>query len=108
VYHTHAPVQDSKIADNVYTHSIQTSFVMLLHQELLLLSPEVQQKVHEAVTPKHIVSDTKETHINAIASSNDPLSFANDETPSAPITDTHNLPPGSLIIQDPYEQYLSS
>jgi len=104
-YQTHAPVQDSKIADKVYTRSMKTSFVTLLHQELLLLSPEVRQKVREAVTPKCVVPDTKETHINTI---DDSLPFANEDTPSILIADTHNPPPGSLIIQDPYEQYLSS
>jgi len=84
---------------------MKTSFVTLSHQELLSLSPEVRQKVHEAVTPKRVMPDTKETHINTI---DDSLPFANDDTPSAAIVDTHEPPPGSLVIQDPYEQYLSS
>jgi len=103
-YRTHAPVQDSKIADEVYTCSMKTSFVTLSHQELLSLSPEVRQKVREAVTPKCVIPDTKETHINTI---DDSLPFANDDTPSAAIVDI-KPPPGSLVIQDPYEQYLSS
>jgi len=84
---------------------MKTSFVTLLHQELLSLSPEVCQNVCEAVTPKRVVPDTKETHINTIDNS---LPFANEDTPSVLIADTHNPPPSSLIIQDPYEQYLSS
>jgi hypothetical protein len=52
IYHTQAPVQNDKIAAEVFSRSMKTPIIMLTSEELLLLSPEVRMKWKEQVTSK--------------------------------------------------------
>jgi hypothetical protein len=64
-YCTQAPIHDPKITNNVYSHAMKDSTLTILHQELLSLSPEVQQKVKDAVLPKCIITgDLKDILLN--------------------------------------------
>jgi hypothetical protein len=64
-YHTQAPIHDPKIANNVYSRTMKDSTLTISHQELLSLSPEVRQKVKDAVSPKHIITgDSKDILLN--------------------------------------------
>ena len=105
-YRTQAPVQDPKIADDVFSRSMKTPFVTLSPQELWSLSPEVRQKVRDGVTPKRTTTtDPKEVLLAADdckdLSQEDDLPFATDPAFITP-------PTGSTIIADPYETYLST
>jgi hypothetical protein len=55
-YHSIAPVQDPRIAIDVYTRSMKAPFVTLTPEELMSISAEVRNKVREAVTPRRIQS----------------------------------------------------
>jgi hypothetical protein len=44
-YHTQAPIQDPKIAEEVFARTLKAPVVTLSLQELWALSPEVRQKV---------------------------------------------------------------
>jgi len=114
-YRTYAPVQDRKIADDVYARSMQTPCVTLTQQELLSLSPEVRQKVRDVVTPKRVVADNRDM-ATAVAKQyqavtiedepdeDDPMPFAE---PVAAISHV-DIVPVSVVVPDPYECYLST
>jgi hypothetical protein len=116
-YRTYAPIQDRKIAEDVYTRSMQTPCVTLTQQELLSLSPEVRQKVREVVTAKRVVTDVRDgvqqvaTQYQAVTVEDepdedeyDPLPFSE---PTISITQA-DITPVEVIVPDPYECYLSS
>jgi hypothetical protein len=72
-------------------------------QELLSLSPEVRQKVKDAVTPKHIATGEKELLYQDVL-----LYMADEEDTPVKITmHLDSLPPGSIIIPNPFESYLN-
>jgi hypothetical protein len=110
-YRTYAPVQDPKIAEDVYTRSMNTPYITLSQQELLSLSPEVRQKVREVITPKRRVQDdqnpsmaTAMVTMEDVEDEDDPLPFADDLGPPE-ITTLDNK---NIIVSDPYETYLGS
>jgi hypothetical protein len=102
-YKTYAPIQDSKMADLVYSCAMKDSHFTISLQELLLLSPEVQQKVMDAVTPKRIATGEKYLLYQ------DALLYMADEEDTLVKITTHSdsLPPGSIIIPDPFKSYLN-
>ena len=51
-YHTVAPVQNPKIAEDIFAKTIQTDAVTLTFEELLALSPELQSHYKELLTLK--------------------------------------------------------
>ncbi|KAF8232402.1 hypothetical protein L208DRAFT_996629, partial [Tricholoma matsutake] len=53
-YHTIAPIQNAKIIDDIYSRSMKAPLVTLSSEELLSISVEMRQKMHDAVTPKHV------------------------------------------------------
>lgn len=102
-YKTYAPIQDSKIADSVYSHAMKDLHFTISWQELLSLSLEVQQKVKDAVTPKCIATREKNLLYQ------DALPYMADEEDTLVKITMHSdsLPPGSIIIPDPFESYLN-
>jgi hypothetical protein len=104
-YRTQAPVQDKKIADDVYARSMTTPFVTLSPQELLSLSPEVRQKVRDSVTPKRITGDSKDVLYTAHNTNTDTI---DDDLPYASNTAFSDPPPGSIVIADPYEAFFTN
>ena len=105
MYHTQAPVQDKKIADDVYACSMTTPCVMLSPQELLSLSPEVCQKVRDSVTPKRITRDSKDVLYTAQNTNTDAI---DDNLPYASSTAFSDPPPGSIVIADPYKAFFTN
>jgi hypothetical protein len=101
-YRSVAPIQNPKIAEEVYKRSMNTPCITLSQQELLSLSPEVRQHVREAVTPKRLVPtgtrETKKVTIEEIPDEDDPLPFA----------DAQDDDEEAYIVPDPYETYLNA
>jgi hypothetical protein len=102
-YKTYAPIQDSKIADLVYSCTMKDSHFTISLQELLSLSVEVRQKVKDAVTPKCITTGEKYLLYQ------DTLLYMADEEDTLVKITMHldSLPPGSIIIPDPFKSYLN-
>lgn len=82
---------------------MSTPFVTLSPQELWSISPDLRQKVHEVVTPKWAPPDTKKANLieETQPQISDDLPFPDSSSFTIPL-------PGSLIIPDPYESYLTS
>jgi hypothetical protein len=78
--------------------------ITLSSQELFALSPEVRQKVRDIVTPKRVSSDPK----NVLLNTEESKPYDPDELPYATNPTFSTPPPGSLIIPDPYESYLTN
>lgn len=102
-YFTKAPVQDAKIADNVFERYLKAPSVTITPKELLSLSHEVRAKYREMTTPRRIDNPAVEVKVAAI--SNDPLPFAS-EAPVIPHPSQLKPGPGVIIVPDPYETYL--
>jgi len=84
---------------------MKAPFVTLSPQELWSLSPEVRQRVRDSVTAKRVSTDSqKDTLLNV----EEPLPFSDDAIPYDDIPNSTQPPPGSIVIEDPYEVYLSS
>jgi hypothetical protein len=103
-YRTQAPVQDPRIAEEVYARTLKAPLVTLSSQELWALSPEVRQKVRDTVTPKRVSNDAKDVLINSETTK----PYSDDELPYATNAAFSTPPPGALVIPDPYESYLTS
>jgi hypothetical protein len=78
-----APIQNNKIASEIFSHSMKMPVVTLTSEELLSLSPKVQSKWKEQVTSKCV-----------------PL--IGDNMPSEPSRNTE------IFLADPYETYLNA
>jgi hypothetical protein len=78
-----APIQNDKIASEIFSRSMKTPVITLTSEELLSLSPEVQLKWKEQVTSKHV-----------------PL--VGDNMPAEPSRNTE------IFLADPYETYLNA
>ncbi|KAF8222443.1 hypothetical protein L208DRAFT_1322593 [Tricholoma matsutake] len=82
-YHTVAPIQNDTIAQDIFLHSMKIPIVTLTMEELLSLSPKVCMKWKEQLTPHRILNQD----------GNNAGHLVNEEV---------------LIINDPYETYISS
>ncbi|OBZ71015.1 hypothetical protein A0H81_09536 [Grifola frondosa] len=114
-YKTSAPVQDSRIAKDVFNRSMKALLLMLTPEELLSISSEVHVKYCNAVTPHHIQTTDK-----SVASYADIIEDDTDELPDVANSSSHIPPalqlvsngqplqPGVMVIPDPYETYLHS
>jgi hypothetical protein len=51
-YHYVAPIQNPRTIVDVYNKSMQSPLVTLSPEELFTISPEVRNRLHEAITPK--------------------------------------------------------
>jgi len=100
-YQVRAPVEDPKIAIDVYNRWIKMLNLMLSTEELLSLSPEVRNKVRETVTPKRF--PILQRSLALAASNDDALPFAADTEDGDLVATTGT---GSFTVPDPYETYL--
>ncbi|KAF8239515.1 hypothetical protein L208DRAFT_1237183, partial [Tricholoma matsutake] len=82
LYHTLAPIQNDKIAQDIFNQSMKTPMITLTAEELLLLSPEVRMKWKEQFTP-HCVLQQEGNNVPYLI---------NQEV---------------LMINDPYETYIN-
>jgi hypothetical protein len=101
-YRSIAPIQDPKIAENVYQRSMNVPCITLSQKELLSLSHEVRQHVREAVTPKRITQPGARA-INKVTVEEIP-----DEENPLPFMDESEEEEIACVIPDPYETYLNS
>jgi len=122
-YKKFAPIQNLKVTDMIYERSMEAPSVTILPEELLSLSPEIQQKMCNAVTPKWVITGDV-TELPALAThynSEVPLPFIGKVMDPGPVHTGHGipppagiipkdctLPPSAIIISDPYETYLNS
>ena len=131
-YCTAAPIQNPKVAEEVYERSMKAPFVTLSPAELLALSPDYCQKLRDSVTPKRIFpADGKsdqpiathlyeealpfaDTNIQCYAMSQNEkaippalaagLVFTDDKATLPALTAKQVFADG-IIIPDPYETY---
>ncbi|KAF8231038.1 hypothetical protein L208DRAFT_1472736 [Tricholoma matsutake] len=82
LYATQAPVQNKKIAHDIFVRSMKMPIITLTSEELLSLSPEVRTKWREQVTPKQV--------------------------PQSRNNATNMFSPNTIIVPDPYKTYISS
>ncbi|KAF8219081.1 hypothetical protein L208DRAFT_1343549, partial [Tricholoma matsutake] len=82
-YHTVAPIQNDTIAQDIFSRSMKILIVTLTMEELLSLSPKVHMKWKEQLTPHRILNQD----------GNNVGHLVNEEV---------------LMINDPYETYISS
>jgi hypothetical protein len=61
-YHYIAPIQNPRTIVDVYNKSMQAPLVTLLPEELFTISPEVRNRLHEAIMPKQVLNETVSTH----------------------------------------------
>ena len=112
-YRSNAPIQDPKIADDVYKRYLANSSITLSTKELLALSPEVRSKIREAVSTKRIANDNKDLRTVRFASIEeddvsqveDPLNLMYSAAASNPDATRHFE---GYIIKDDYDEYLRS
>jgi hypothetical protein len=92
-YHYVASIQNPRTVVDVYSKSMQAPLVTLSPEELFAISPEVCNRLREAITPKQVLSETVSTH----------AFIANDEETSITVPDVYgtyinNLAPGERPI----------
>ena len=122
-YKTFTPIQNPKVTDTIYERSMKAPSVMISPEELLSISSEIWQKMHNAVTPKWVItSDATESLILATHyNSKVPLPFVGEVIDPGPVCMGHGIPPpagiipkdhtllpSAIIIPDPYEMYFNS
>ncbi|OBZ79587.1 hypothetical protein A0H81_01077 [Grifola frondosa] len=112
-YKTSAPVQDPRIAEDVFNRSMKAPLLTLTPEELLSISPEVRAKYRDAVTPRRVQTTDK-----PVASYADIIEDDTDELPDIANSSLHIPPasqlvsngqplrPGVMVVPDPYETYL--
>jgi hypothetical protein len=100
-YQVQAPIENPQIASDVYLQWMRTPNVTLTSEELLSLSPDVQNKVHESITTKRMPVPHHEVKFTTC--DDDPLPF--------PSTDDKLIPMNlaePIIIPNPYKMYLNT
>jgi hypothetical protein len=61
-YHYVAPIQNPCTVIDVYNKSMQAPLVTLSPEELFTISPEIRNRLREAITPKRVLNKTVFTH----------------------------------------------
>jgi hypothetical protein len=110
-YKTLAPIQDHKVLEDVYKRSMSSPCVTLTPNELLSISPEVRQKVREAITPKRQMHNNPPVGVHTVTIDS-PLPTVTVEEINNPTIDnrpTNNPDPhiDGIVVPDVYETYLS-
>jgi hypothetical protein len=95
-YHYVAPIQNPHTVVDVYNKSIQTPHITLSPEELFAISPEVHNRLREAIMPKRVLNETVSTH--ALIEQ-----VPDDEETSITVPDVYetyinSLPPGERPI----------
>jgi Aspartyl protease len=95
-YRTVAPIQDTRIAEEVYKRTMKETAITLSCEELLSLSPEVRQKYKDAILPRRVNAAPPK----AAAAMNNVV----EEGAVLPFTD-EGYSEGGWMIPDPVEAY---
>jgi hypothetical protein len=61
-YHYVAPIQNLCTVINIYNKSMQTPHITLSLEELYAISPQVRNRLREAIMPKRVLNETVSTH----------------------------------------------
>jgi hypothetical protein len=56
-YHYVAPIQNLRTVVDIYNKSMQTPHITLSPEELYAISPEVRNRLREAITPKRVLNE---------------------------------------------------
>jgi hypothetical protein len=130
-YTVKAPIEDTKLANDVFGRWLNTSNITISNEELLSLSPEMRQKIRDVITTRRIPSHQREVKLGiieeeSISSSitevpnseapidiDDPLPYAEDPERDTALIDNQGLQEpdissNAIIIPDPHEVYLNS
>jgi hypothetical protein len=99
-YHTTAPIQSPRVADDVYKRTMDNQSVILSYAELFSLSPEMRNRFKDAITPRK-VSNIK-TNLLYVGAE-EPLPFPT----SAMIGDNSGGVLDGIMMADPYEVYVN-
>jgi len=102
-YRAQAPIQDSRLAEDVLNRAMSSKCITISLQELLAISPDARNKVREAVTPKRTVSNNAQPdrHVHFVDTG---VLETIDIENVAESLDQDN----GFIIPDPYEIYLNT
>jgi hypothetical protein len=107
-YHIQAPIEDPKIASEVYMRWLKTSNVSVSPEELLSLSPELRNKVREAIHTRRMPvphPTVPQAPVMTALVEEDPLPYAFETSFNAAHPSSS---PGVIYIPDPYETYLKT
>lgn len=77
-YQTVSPIQNPKIAENVYRRTLDAPAVSISIEELLALAPDVRSRFREATTPKRVPTTT--TNTNLVETANDGFAYIEEVT----------------------------
>src|SRR6266550_2455483 len=77
-YQTMTPIQNPKLAENVYKRILDVSSVVVSVEELLALAPDVRTKFREATTPKRVPATATKT--NLVSKVNDGFAYIEEIT----------------------------
>jgi hypothetical protein len=61
-YHYIAPIQNLQAAVDIYNKSMKVLLVTLSPEEPFAISPEVRNRLHEAIMPNRVLAKTISTH----------------------------------------------
>ncbi|ETW82280.1 hypothetical protein HETIRDRAFT_316937 [Heterobasidion irregulare TC 32-1] len=113
-YKTTAPIYDEKVASEVYNRAMSTQ-VTLTQRELLSLAPEVRSQVREATSARRTPPKDPNQVRTLYQDAELPYAIDDLDPPTSTVSSFAHIihqpetpPPGSLVVPDCYEQYLSS
>ena len=102
-YKTVTSIQNPKVADAIYERLMKSPSVTILPEELLSLSPEIRQKMRDAVTPKRVLTSDESATVATHYNSEVPLPFAEEDIDPGPVKTGNGFPsPAQIISQDPH------
>ena len=122
-YRTQAPVYDARHAANVFKRCMETQ-ITLSQEELLSIAPDVRQQTRDVCSARRVATGLEPVLAQDVATLELPLlpsDAANDSEelsstkpvdaflvsmPASFVQAAQSPPPGSLVVQDPYEVYL--
>src|SRR3981189_3660515 len=99
-FHTVSPIQNPKITTEVYNRSMKSLLVTLTPEELFTISPDVCNRVRDAIMPKRVATDGNIISTNVLTaptlSSDSSVANPNDGIVVPDFYETYlkNLPPG--------------
>ena len=108
------PIYNEKITSEVYNHTMSTQ-VTLTQRELLSLAPEVRSQVHEATSARRAPAKDPNQVRTLYQDAELPYTINDLDPPTTTVSSFAHVIhqpetplPGSLVVPDFYEQYLSS
>src|ERR1700723_890020 len=106
-YHMQALIYSPQIVQQVYIRTIKSPIVTLMPEELFSISPEIRNRIKDAVSNKRIML----TDVNTFDMDNSQIeSFVLQSHTDPEVLIGHVTPPlpeeGAIVVQDPYEVYL--